>query len=92
MSCKGNRSRRLPLTGDVTEVLAGCDRVSATRLGPSRRTFFVSATGNQVTAATVGKVFNSIWTRPVSRGPQAASSHARTTSGTTSPTPTSNDG
>lgn len=45
VSSKGNRSRRLPLTGDVTEVLAGCDRVSATRLGPSRRTFFVSATG-----------------------------------------------
>jgi integrase len=61
VSSKGNRSRRLPLTGDVTEVLAGCDRVSATRLGPSRRTFFVSATGNQVTAATVGKVFHRIW-------------------------------
>ncbi len=61
VSSKGNRSRRLPLTGDVTEVLAGCDRVSATRLGPSRRTFFVSATCNQVTAATVGKVFHRIW-------------------------------
>jgi integrase len=61
VSSKGNRSRRLPLTGDVTEVLAGCDRVSATRLGPSRRTFFVSATGNQVTAATVGKIFHRIW-------------------------------
>jgi integrase len=61
VSSKGNRSRRLPLTGDVTEVLAGCDRVSATRLGPSRRTFLVSATGNQVTAATVGKVFHRIW-------------------------------
>jgi site-specific recombinase XerD len=63
VSSKGNRSRRLPLTGDVTEVLAGCDRVSATRFGPSRRTFFVSATGNQVTAATVGKIFNRIWDR-----------------------------
>ena len=61
VSAKGNRSRRLPLTGDVTEVLAGCDRVSATRFGPSRRTFFVSATGNQVTAATVGKIFHRIW-------------------------------
>ena len=61
VSSKGNRSRRLPLTGDVTEVLAGCDRVSATRFGPSRRTFFVSATGNQVTAATVGKIFHRIW-------------------------------
>jgi integrase len=61
VSSKGNRSRRLPLTGEVTEVLAGCDRVSATRFGPSRRTFFVSATGNQVTAATVGTVFHRIW-------------------------------
>ena len=33
----------------------------AARFGPSRRTFFVSATGNQVTAATVGKMFNRIW-------------------------------
>lgn len=61
VSSKGNRSRRLPLTGEVTEVLAGCDRVSATGFGPSRRTFFVSATGNQVTAASVGKVFHRIW-------------------------------
>ena len=33
---------------EVTEVLAGCDRISAARFGPSRRTFFVSTTGNQV--------------------------------------------
>ena len=61
VSAKGNRSRRLPLTGEVTEVLAGCDRVSRARFGPSRRTFFVSTTGNQVTAATVGKMFHRIW-------------------------------
>jgi site-specific recombinase XerC len=58
---KGNRSRRLPLTGDVIEVLAACDQVSRQRFGSSRRTFFVSATGNRVTAATVGKIFNRIW-------------------------------
>jgi integrase len=61
VSAKGNRSRRLPLTSEVTEVLAGCDRITRTRFGPSRRTFFVSTTGNQVTAATVGKIFNRIW-------------------------------
>jgi integrase len=60
-SSKGNRSRRLPMTGEVTEVLASCDRASRARFGPSRRTFFVSATGNQVTAATVGVVFRRIW-------------------------------
>lgn len=61
VSSKGNRSRRLPLTAEVIQVLASCDRVSRKRLGASRRTFFVSATGNQVTAATVGKTFNRIW-------------------------------
>ena len=61
VSSKGNRSRRLPLTGEVIEVLAGCDRVSSARFGLSRRTFFVSATGNQVTAARVGTVFHRIW-------------------------------
>jgi integrase len=58
---KGNRSRRLPLTGEVIEVLAVCARASAKQFGASRHTFFVSATGNQVTAATVGKMFNRIW-------------------------------
>jgi integrase len=61
VSSKGNRSRRLPLTGEVTEILAGCDRVSRARFGPSRGTFFVSAAGNQVTGATVGKIFHRVW-------------------------------
>ena len=34
---QSSRSRRLPLTSEVTEVLAGCDRISAARFGPSRR-------------------------------------------------------
>jgi integrase len=58
---KGNRSRRLPLTDDVIDVLAACEQESATRFGASRRNFFVSAAGNQVTACTVGKMFNRIW-------------------------------
>ena len=61
VSSKGNRSRRLPMTGAVAEVLADCDRASTARFGPSRRTFFVSATGNQVTAASVGVIFRRIW-------------------------------
>jgi integrase len=61
VSSKGNRSRRLPLTSDVAEVLATCDRASARRFGPARGTFFVSSTGNQVTAATVGTIFHRIW-------------------------------
>jgi integrase len=58
---KGNRSRRLPVTGDVTAVLTACDGASQARFGPSRKTFFVSSTGNPVTGATVGVVFNRIW-------------------------------
>jgi integrase len=57
---KGHRSRRLPLTGQVIEILDTCDRTSRTHFA-ARRTFFVSATGNQVSAATVGKVFARIW-------------------------------
>lgn len=61
VSSKGNRSRRLPLTAEVTKVLADCDRASRARIGPARGTFFVSATGNEVTGATVAKIFQRIW-------------------------------
>jgi len=61
VSSKGNRSRQLPMTGEVTEVLAYCDRASRAAFGPSRRTFFVSASGNQVTPASVGVIFRRIW-------------------------------
>jgi integrase len=57
---KGNRSRRLPLTGQVIEILNTCDRTSRAHFA-SRRVFFVSATGNQVTPAAVGKMFGRIW-------------------------------
>ena len=57
---KGNRSRRLPITDQVIDVLAACDRASGDRF-PSRATFFVSGRGNPVTAATVGVMFNRIW-------------------------------
>jgi len=57
---KGNRSRRLPLTAQVIDVLAACNRVSRDQF-PSRETFFVSAAGNPVTAAAVGVNFNRIW-------------------------------
>ncbi|MGO8727751.1 MAG: tyrosine-type recombinase/integrase [Streptosporangiaceae bacterium] len=61
MWSKGNRGRRLPLTGDVIQVLAACDQASRRQFGPSRRTFFISAAGNQVTTTTVGSMFNRIW-------------------------------
>jgi site-specific recombinase XerC len=52
---KGNRSRRLPLTDEVTEVLAVCEKASGKKFATSRRTFFVSSTGKPVTATAVGK-------------------------------------
>ncbi len=57
---KGHRSRRLPLTDQVLQVLAACDRQSC-RDFPGRRTFFISAAGNPVTAASVGTAFRRIW-------------------------------
>jgi integrase len=57
---KGNRSRRLPLTGQVAEVLETCDKTSRAHFA-ARRMFFVSAAGNQVTGAAVGRVFARIW-------------------------------
>jgi integrase len=58
---KGNRSRRLPLTSEVVDVLTACQQASATQFAPSRHHFFVSAAGHQVSAAAVGTVFNRIW-------------------------------
>jgi integrase len=63
VSSKGNRSRRLPLTREVIGVLAACEKESAEHFGASRQTFFVSKTGNQVSAASVGQMFNRIWDR-----------------------------
>jgi integrase len=57
---KGNRSRRLPLTGQVIEVLDACDRNSRASFA-SRPTFFVSAAGTPVTPAAVGVTFGRIW-------------------------------
>ena len=61
MWSKGNRSRRLPVSDDVADVLATCDDTSRARFGPSRQTFFASSTGRPVTAATAGVMFNRIW-------------------------------
>jgi integrase len=58
---KGNRSRRLPLTGEVIEVIDACELLSAKRFGASRHHFFGSAAGNLVTGSAVAKVFNRIW-------------------------------
>ena len=58
---KGDRSRRLPLSDDVITVLAVCEQASRRQFGLSRQKFFVSGAGHQVTAATVGQIFNRVW-------------------------------
>ncbi len=60
LSAKGNRSRRLPVTDQVIDVLGACDRASRRQFG-TRETFFVSGSGHSVTAATVGVIFKRIW-------------------------------
>lgn len=57
---KGNRSRRLPLTSDVTGILRSCDHLSQGHF-PDREAFFVSAKGSQVSPAAVGVIFHRIW-------------------------------
>lgn len=57
---KGRRSRRLPLTDDVTTILQRCDDASQEQF-PARETFFVSAAGSAVTATAVGVIFRRIW-------------------------------
>ena len=60
VNSKGGRSRRLPITGQVSAVLAACHHTT-TRQFPGRRTFFVAGTGGQVSPAAVGVAFNRIW-------------------------------
>ncbi|EYT48104.1 integrase [Dietzia sp. UCD-THP] len=57
---KGRRSRRLPITDEVTAVLTECDQQSRTRF-PHRENFFVSAAGTPVAPASVGVIFHRIW-------------------------------
>lgn len=58
---KGRRSRRLPLTREIADILAACDDASRTVFGPARETFFVSAAGTRIWPASVGVIFNRIW-------------------------------
>jgi integrase len=58
---KGNRSRQLPLTGQVGEILAECDRTSRKIFGADRAAFFVSTVGAQVRPNAIGNAFHRIW-------------------------------
>lgn len=58
---KGNRSRRLPITGQIIDVLADCDRISRKRFGQQRPGFFVSSTAAPVSPSSIGVMFDRIW-------------------------------
>lgn len=60
INSKGRRSRRLPITDDVTAVLAACNQQTRTHF-PQRERFFVSAAGTPVAPASVGVIFHRIW-------------------------------
>ncbi|MEC5180902.1 tyrosine-type recombinase/integrase [Arthrobacter sp. CG_A4] len=58
---KTNRSRRLPITGQISGILDDCDQASRNAFGKERAAFFVSGAGTPVTPAAVGVAFNRIW-------------------------------
>ena len=58
---KARRSRRLPITDDVADILTACDTETTRRFGSARDAFFVSAAGTTIWPASVGVVFNRIW-------------------------------
>ena len=59
---KGNRSRRLAVTDEIMDLIADCDTKTAKTFGSNRQYMFVTSTGGQVGAASVGQVFSRIWT------------------------------
>ncbi len=58
---KGNRSRQLPLTEQIVDVLNDADQALHRALGNKRAAFFASSTGNPVTPTAVGVMFHRIW-------------------------------
>jgi integrase len=58
---KGNRSRRLPITGQVVKILADCESASRDVFGKDRKAFFISTAGNPVDPVSVGVIFKRIW-------------------------------
>ena len=58
---KGNRSRQLPITDQIVDVLAECDRASRRAFGHQRAAFFVTSTGNPVQQVAIGLTFHRIW-------------------------------
>jgi len=58
---KGHRDRRLPLTGEVLDLLNECNTRSSRAFAGDRATFFVTSSGKPVLPTAVGVIFNRIW-------------------------------
>lgn len=54
LDSKGHRDRRLPLTGEFMELLAGCDARTRGVIAGDRASFFVTPTGKPVTPGRSG--------------------------------------
>jgi len=61
LASKGHRDRRLPLTGELVDLLTGCDAHTRDVFTGDRASFFVTTTRKPVTPAAVGMIFNRIW-------------------------------
>ena len=61
MWSKGHRSRRLPVTDEVADMLARCDAATTSAVGASRTAFFTTSTGHPLTSGEVGQAFRRIW-------------------------------
>jgi integrase len=57
---KGPRTRLLPVTGEVSDMLAACDSAND-KLWPGRQTLFAGGDGGPVRPKTPRAVFNRIW-------------------------------
>lgn len=61
LASKGDRDRRLPLTGEIADILTECDTHSRRAFAQQRAAFFVTSSGKPVSPAAVGVAFNRIW-------------------------------
>lgn len=58
---KAGRSRRLPVTGEVLEMMRSCDARAGRELGPRRQAFFCTMHGAPVSVRRANAVFSRIW-------------------------------
>lgn len=57
---KAHKSRTLPMSEEIAEMLRHCDHILA-RLFTGRQSFFVSSAGHRVSPSAVGVAFKRIW-------------------------------